>query len=299
MKIAPLIHSRTLYRDFNSNFAVRPADLNVDWAMSKILPSTRDIDILDGVRRVVATDGKICIAGISCNFKMFAEKFLSPEERDEAKKYFYDERGREIKVFLGYVFKDSGVPDVSDSKLWQMFKKYFAPQWELKASETEIAPYEEDCKVKSVAKKNLDKFYPTNDRNDIELFEQCIAARKDFCSNVDAVKIFEDGKYEIITATQSVINRIQEAQKKTQSPSPNNHAQATERFQTQHSQSQRIHTSREKGNPTLLILVAVVALIVIAVAIFSTREPAEEPPTPKDSQTSMNCAPILIKNIVT
>ena len=156
MKIAPIIHSRTLYRDFNPNFAVRPKDLNVDWAMNKILPSTRDIDILDGVRRMFATDGKICIAGIACNFKMFAEKFLSAEEHDAAKKYFCDERGREIKVFLGYVFKDSGVPDVSDSKLWQMFKKYFAPQWKLQNPETVIAPYE-DCGVKSVAKKTLEK----------------------------------------------------------------------------------------------------------------------------------------------
>lgn len=55
---------------------------------------------------------------------------------------------------------------------------------------------------------------PSNKSDDIELFEQCLAQRKDFCSKVDAVKIFENGKYEIITALSSVINRL-EAQKKT------------------------------------------------------------------------------------
>lgn len=273
MKIAPLIHSRTLKSDFNPNFAVRPKDLNVDWAMSKILPSTRDIDILDGVRRMFATDGKICIAGISCNFKMFAEKFLSTEERDTAKKYFCDERGREIKVFLGYVFKDGGVPDVSGSKLWQMFEKYFAPQWKLQNSETVIAPYDEDCGVKSVAKKTFDKkFYPSSERDDIELFEQCIAARKDFCSNVDAVKIFEDGKYEVITAAQSVINRIQEAQaqKKTQPPPSSNHAQATEHpFQAQRTQNPK--PASATGGKSFLIPIVAIAAVIALIIIFLTQ----------------------------
>ncbi len=273
MKIAPLIHSRTLKSDFNSNFAVRPKDLNVDWAMSKILPSTRDIDILDGVRRVVANDGKICIAGIACNFKMFAEKFLSAEERDAAKKYFCDERGREIKVFLGYAFKDSGTPDVNASKLWKMFEKYFAPQWELEAPETKFAGYDEECATKSVGKKSFDKkFYSSNEHTDIELFEQCLAQRKDFCSNVDSVKIFEDGKYKIITALPSVINRLQaEAQKKTQPPTrqeqPN---QATrQQFQAKR-QGQRISTSTEKkGSSIPIVCVAIAAVIAILYFIMS------------------------------
>lgn len=267
MKIAPIIHSRTLKSDFNSNFAVRPKDLNVDWAMSKILPSTRDIDILDGMRRVVANDGKICIAGIACNFKMFAEKFLSAEERNAAKKYFCDERGREIKVFLGYAFKDSGTPDVSASKLWKMFEKYFAPQWELEAPETKFAGYDEECATKSVGKKSFDKkFYSSNEHDDIELFEQCLAQRKDFCSNVDSVKIFEDGKYEIITALPSVINRLQaEAQKKTQPPltrqeQPN---QASgQPFQGKRTQSPR-PTSKSEEKSLLLPIVAAAAVILI------------------------------------
>ena len=289
MKIAPLIHSRTLYRDFNPNFAVRPADLNVDWAMNKILPSTRDIDILDGMRRVVANDGKICIAGIACNFKMFAEKFLSAEECAAAEKYFCDERGREIKVFLGYAFKDGGVPDVSDSKLWQMFEKYFAPQWELQTPETVIAPYE-SCGVKSVTKRPFDKkFYPTNERDDIALFEQCLAERKNFCSNVDAVKIAQDGQYEIITASQSVINRLQaEAQKKTPPPPSSNRAQTAERsFQTQHTPNHKPPST--SGGKGAFPLICAAVVIVLAIIFFVMSPKPEE----RDSRTSMNYAPTL------
>lgn len=277
MEIAPLIHSRTFYCDFSQNFAARPNDLNVHWAMNKILPAMRDVDILNGVRRMFATDGKTCIAGVACNFRYFVENYLSADERAEAANYLHDERGRELKIFLGYVFKDSGVPDVSESMLWQMFKQTVAKVWNNNPSDTVIVPYE-SCGVKSVAKRTLDKkFYPSNERDDIELFEQCIAARKDFCSNVDAVKIFEDGKYEVITAAQSVINRIQEAQaqkqeaqKKTQPTASSNRAQATgqQPFQAQHSQSPKPSARDEKTTSIPLIIGIAIAVIVVLVVIF-------------------------------
>lgn len=269
MEIAPLIHSRTFYCDFNPNFAVRPNDLNAQWAMNKILPAMRDVDMLNDVRRVVATDGKICIAGVACNFRYFAENYLSADEKAEAANYLHDERGREVKIFLGYAFKGSGVPDVSNSKLWQMFKKTLAPEWNRQTVETVIASYE-SCGNKSVSQKSLDKkFYPANERGDVEIFEQCLAAHKNFCSNVDAVKIFEDGKYDIITASQSVINRLQaEAQKKT-SQQPTTRQDKTAKVTEQAFQSQRNQSPKspeEKGNPTLLILAA--AVVILAIIFF-------------------------------
>ena len=271
MEIAPLIHSRTFYRDFNPNFAVRPNDLNVQWAMNKILPAMRDVDILNGVRRVVATDGKICIAGIACNFRYFAENYLSSGERAEAENYFHDERGREVKIFLGYAFKGNGVPDVSDSKLWQMFKKNLVPEWNRQTVETVIAPYE-NCNVKNVGGKTLDKkFYPTNERDDVEIFEQCIAERKDFCSNVDAVKIFESGNYEIITAPQSIINRLQaEAQKKTPPPQTARQVSQGNRPSGQTLQARRNQSPKStasEGNSMPLIIGAAI-VVVIAIIYF-------------------------------
>lgn len=261
MEIAPLIHSRTFYCDFNQNFAARPKDLNVQWAMNKILPAMRDVEILKGVRRVVTTDGNICIAGVACNFRYFVENYLSTDERAEAVNYLHDERGRDLKIFLGYAFKGSGVPDVNNSKLWQMFKQTVAKVWNNNPSETVIVPYE-NCGVKSIAKRPLDKKpYPANERDDIELFEQCLAERKDFCSNVDAVKIFEDGNYEIITAAQSIINRLAEAQKKTPTPQPQTRPNKT----VQPLQARHIQASEKNSTP--LIICAVIAVI-LAVIFF-------------------------------
>lgn len=271
MEIAPLIHSRTFYCDFSHNFAARPNDLNVQWAMNKILPAMRDVDILNGVRRMFATDGKTCIAGVACNFRYFVENYLSADERAEAANYLHDERGRELKIFLGYVIRGNGVPDVSDSMLWQMFKQTVAKVWNNNPADTVIVPYE-SCGVKSVAKRPLDKeFYPSNERDDIELFEQCIAERKDFCSNVDAVKIFEEGKYDIITAAQNVINRIQsEAQKKTQPPPSSNHAQATSQpFQAQRTQNPK--SASAAGSKNLLISIVAIAAVIALIVIFLTQ----------------------------
>lgn len=266
MEIAPLIHSRTFYCDFNPNFAVRPNDLNVQWAMNKILPAMRDVDILKGVRRVVATDGKIVIAGVACNFRFFVENYLSSDERTEAADYLHDERGREVKIFLGYAFKGSGVPDVSDSKLWQMFKKTLAAEWTHKTVDTVTVPYE-NCAVKSVAKKSLDKkFYPSNEHDDTEFFEQCQAERKNFCSNVDAVKIFESGEYEIITAPQSVISRLQaDAQKKTlQQPQSRSDKVSEQPFQARRTQSPK-PSATSAGRNFLFPIIAIAIVIVIAV----------------------------------
>ena len=275
MEIAPLIHGRTFYCDFNPNFAVRPRDLNVQWAMNKILPAMRDVDILNGVRRVFASDGNICIAGIACNFRYFAENYLSADELEDAKNYFHDERGRDVKIFLGCSFKGNGVPDVSNSQLWQMFKKFLAPEWNRKTVETVIAPYA-NCGVKNIVKKIIDKtFYPSNESTDVETFEQCIIARKNFCSNVDAVKIFESGEYEIITAPQSVISRLQsEAQKKTptqQSASVNqsrNSQTTTQPFQAQAHTQSRISPADSKKSSIPLPLIGAVMVIILAVLFF-------------------------------
>ena len=271
MEIAPLIHSRTFYCDFSQNFAVRPNDLNVQWAMNKILPAMRDVDILNSVRCMFATDGKLCIAGVACNFRYFVDNYLSADERTEAANYLHDERGREVKIFLGYAFKGSGVPDVSDSKLWQMFKQTLAPKWNNQTVETVIASYE-SCGTKSVGGKkspvatiNGIALYETDGRGDKLLFEQCLAERKNFCSNVDAIKIAESGEFDVIAATRTVIHRLQsEAQKKTQ-PSATRQEQPNQTsgqpFQGNRTQSPR-SPAEEKSN-LLIPIVAIAAVILI------------------------------------
>ena len=217
MRIAPLIHSRTFYNDFNANFAVRPRDLDVDWASCKILPSTRDIDLLHGFRRVVAKKGDFCIAGISGYFEDFIKKYL-PEIEAEAQQYFRVEDNKKSKGFIGYVFRDDGVPNVTFEDLWQMFNENMQRIWNSRNSETRYVNYTTWQTKNPPAEKpsgsqiigNIE-CYEINEDNEEKIFNWCLSQRIDFCSNVDQYKIFKDGKYKVLTAPNNVIKRIQDA----------------------------------------------------------------------------------------
>ena len=156
MEVAPLIHSRTGQCDYNSKFAVRPKGFSeIQWARSKILAATRNIDRFNGIRRIVAAKNGICIAGIVCTMKYFVNNCLTCSERDAAQPYV-DVHGRLYGVFLGYTFKGSAneVPDVNYSDLWQWFSKYLVPEWEKKSARTVEVDYFNWNKVKLAPKIN-------------------------------------------------------------------------------------------------------------------------------------------------
>ena len=234
MKIAPLIHSRTFEVDFNSKFAVRPDDFtdsDIEWAREKILPSTQDLNILNDVRLVVASKGGKCFAGVACMLDLFAEKFLSSDERREAEEFFCDNRGRYIKLFLGFVIKDASskkIPDVAPSDLWQMlwqmFKEYLAPEWNRKAPETVLAPYRDVHEKNFVSSTPRPaqifqgvELYEMNPVVNKKLFDEYLArALKQnlaFCTNLDRAQPIEDKIYQAVTTTADIINRLQETQR--------------------------------------------------------------------------------------
>lgn len=277
MEIAPLIHSRTLKCDFNPNFAVRADDVDVSQAMKKILAAMSDVDILNGVRRLVASNGKIYIAGIAGNFRFFAEKYLKSSEAEEAEKYFYDERGREIKIFLGYSFKDGNkneIPDVNYSTLWKFFKENLAPEWEYTTSKTVIVGYE-SCSTKNFSDKTNLKhiggisFAESSESNDEKLFAQCLAERKNLCTNVDQMKIIDSGEFEVISTTQSLMNRFEsESEKKNPVPQQNTPTQIRDST-TGKDITRRLPKKKENLTaPALMIGGAIVAIILIAILLL-------------------------------
>ena len=67
MKVAPIIHTRTFSCDFNSEFLVRPEcfmDSDIKWARKNVLGATGEIDGLQGVRWLIADNGKYRMAGV-------------------------------------------------------------------------------------------------------------------------------------------------------------------------------------------------------------------------------------------
>lgn len=274
MELAPLIHSRTFHCDFNPNFAVRADDVDVNWAMKKILLATSDVDILNGVRRLVASNGKICIAGIACNLRFFAEKYLTDSD---AKNYFHDERGREVKIFLGYSFKGGNkneIPNIDYMTLWKMFKDNLAPVWKSPTAETVTVNY------KTCATKNINgginlqniggiNFVESNESNDEKIFELCLGTGKNLCTNADQMKIINSGEFEIISTTSSLINRFKsESEKKTSAIQSTQKVQETSANSQQHKVTIQRQQKNQKSPPVGLIIVAVIVILLAVVFLL-------------------------------
>lgn len=221
MKIAPLIHSRTFSVDFNSKFAVLPddfSDSDIEWARSKILPATQNLDILNDVRLVTASNNGKCIAGVACTLKLFAER----NGLDAARDFFCDNRGRFVKVFLGISINGATantIPDVKPADLWKLFEEYLAPEWKRQSPETVLAHY------RNVATKNLTpklpqsaytfngvELYEMNTAGNEKLFEMYLAlALKQnlaFCTNLDRIQPIEDKIYHAVSTTAEIIDRL-------------------------------------------------------------------------------------------
>ena len=277
MKIAPLIHSRTLYCDFNSNFAVRPQNLNVQWARDKIRAATKDLGIFNDVRRVVASKDGVGIAGVACIFKFFVEKYC-PDKVQEFEKYFRDEVRREVKIFLGYTFEMSGkreFPNVTDEDLLQMFMDSLAPEWERKFVETVYSNYKE-CGTKNFSddQKPFETISGVEIYN-VDVFNKFLADAQikniSYCSNVNQFDIWQEGKFSaIFTSDNSVINGLKsQPQKKTSTPQVTNQQvtrQQVTRQQVTNQQSPKNQNPPPPNSNRLMIFAT--ALIVLMAIIF-------------------------------
>ncbi|MBQ7630908.1 MAG: hypothetical protein IJS81_11985 [Selenomonadaceae bacterium] len=277
MKIAPLIHSRTLYCDFNSNFAVRPQNLNVQWARDKIRAATKDLGIFNDVRRVVASKDGVGIAGVACIFKFFVEKYC-PDKVQEFEKYFRDEVRREVKIFLGYTFEMSGkreFPNVTDEDLLQMFMDSLAPEWERKFVETVYSNYKE-CGTKNFSddQKPFETISGVEIYN-VDVFNKFLADAQikniSYCSNVNQFDIWQEGKFSaIFTSDNSVISGLKsQPQKKTSTPQVTNQQvtrQQVTRQQVTNQQSPKNQNPPPPNSNRLMIFAT--ALIVLMAIIF-------------------------------
>ena len=217
MKIAPLIHSRTGQCDYNSKFAVRPNGFSeIQWARSKILAATRNIDRFNGIRRIVAAKNGICIAGIVCTMKYFINNCLKGADKDAAQPYI-DVHGRLYGVFIGYAFKGNAneIPIVTYSDLWQWFKEYLVPEWEKKSARTVEVDYFSWDRVKTAHVTNHGtEFYDSAAFNEESLFEEYLARALTedvaFCSNVENIQAVEDGIYTAVTTSASNVAKLKE-----------------------------------------------------------------------------------------
>lgn len=281
MKVYPLIHSRTGACDYIGNFAVRPPSFNdteIKWARSKILPATRNIGQFNGIRRVVASKGAICIAGVVCTMKYFVNNCLSGEDKNSAEPYA-SIQGTKYGVFLGCAFNKGDAPDLDDKTLWKWFEKYLADKWNKKSFDG-VTSEPEDCD--SLPRADYDfsptekcfgaEIYDAAAFDDEKLFKMYLfeTANREvsFCSNVENIQRVEEGIYNAVTTSAGNIAALQ---KKT-SPTPQTTVPtpANKISTPRHPQQS---TPKSEKFPWKILLIC---LIILAAIIFCLTRPADD-----------------------
>ena len=222
IRIAPIIHSRTYYCDFNPKFIVRPegfSDEDISWIRKRILIATSDIDRIPNERWIcINYKGKI-IAGIVC----FINKLIIKCDVND-NNFTKDEKGRNIYAFIGIVIEnktDNESIGLDYKFLLNLYNKYISKLWEKKVLESIQCKYEEidknlinnnnssiKEKVKSI--KNL-IIYET-DTNDKDLFNYYLSQNKSFCSNIinfnDVRTIINEDIFLAISISNNLIKRL-------------------------------------------------------------------------------------------
>ena len=223
IKAAPLIHSRTLYRDFNPKFLARPGDMTDGQALQikkKILEATRSADSLQGIRWVVFRDGACCVAGIVCFLEQLAS-YCQVEEQD--KEFFCDSKGRPVYAFIGAVIdgEDAGVPDFSYQTWWNWYIASVRPVWERQVVSTQFTDYETivtaDTSLPTYERHVIGTktVYEASEKGDKDLFYQYLkrALRGQdvsYCSNITNFNDARQISYTAITTTDNIMRRLAE-----------------------------------------------------------------------------------------
>lgn len=282
MKLASLIHTRTLNCDFNSNFLVRPKcflDSDTKWARNNVLDATSAIDSLQGERWLVFDNGKYRVAGVVGFAKNICQKAGMLHD-DESNRLFVDNKGRLIYAFIGVVAKCSDC--FQDEKLtyeylWKQYKLNVGEVWERTYQSTILCDFE-DVSLPTTLKKGKrgpdekiggKAYYESNSELDCEIFEQYLLSRDNsfsFCSNICDINSVKNNSFSAITTTYNIISRMkgtissQSTEQKTQ-PQPEKEGNKTEK-----------KSSNQNKKLYLILCIAVLILVLVIVATVVTSK---------------------------
>lgn len=228
MKVAPIIHTRTFSRDFNSKFLVKPSiffDSDIEWARKNVQGATEEIDTLQGFRWLVVDNEKYRIAGVVGflqNIYSEIENSLSENDKLKSKELFCDEKNRLVYAFIGVVIdkcNNNNYGTISLDYLWNVYLNKVYPIWK-GTSENTIFENFENIEVKltdtTITEKAINvgskEFFESNAKIDYELFSYflCNEQKKNFsfCSNLSSFNVVKRSEFSVITTSKNIITRI-------------------------------------------------------------------------------------------
>lgn len=226
MKVAPIIHTRTFSCDFNSGFLVRPEcfmESDIKWARKNVLGATGEIDGLQGVRWLIADNGKYRMAGVVGFLKSICLKCqLSESDMMKSEEFFCDDKGRLVYAFIGVVIDkrhNCNYGSLSLDYLWKIYHDEVGQIWKRTYQEVILKgfvdinekPVMSRASIESViaGSKNL---YEANAMSDYLLFLDflCNGNKDDFsfCSNILDFNMVKQSEFAFITTSQNIITRI-------------------------------------------------------------------------------------------
>ena len=228
MKVAPIIHTRTFSRDFNSKFLVKPSiffDSDIEWTRKNVQGATEQIDTLQGFRWLVVDNEKYRIAGVVGflqNIYSEIENSLSENDKLKSKELFCDEKNRLVYAFIGVVIdkcNHNNYGTISLDYLWNVYFNKVYPIWK-GTSENTIFENFENIEVKltdtTITEKAINvgskEFFESNAKIDYELFSYflCNEQKKNFsfCSNLSSFNVVKRSEFSVITTSKNIITRI-------------------------------------------------------------------------------------------
>lgn len=283
-----IIHTRTRLCDFPSTLAVCPSVIgssDADKIRKQILSATRSIDSLgqSETRQMIYTCGSYVVAGMVSFLKNLANNSVDDE------KFFYDEKGRNIYAFVGFVFegKNQSTPVIDKKILWDNFKTYMEPVWDrnvldIQSSNFISINFESTSPIEPTGKESASGItLYTIGLDDSSTFSYWLGqalkgTSVSFCSNITDFRVVKDKPFNIITTTTNNIERIKrDAVSKTipvqtnspSVPSTTNRNTLNEHQKKNPAQSESSTVGQNSKN--MWLIVGAVLIILALVALLS------------------------------
>lgn len=306
-----LIYGRTCHRDYDSNFLVKPNDFSAEdtaWARKYVLEASSYCDELKGFRHVIFSNEKFLVFGVTGILNSLLTHSLPEKEITQYQQYTFDENGRNIKCFLGFVChmekKSKGdLYRASERDFLEPFLNHVAKEdvwysYETVAQGCEYHYSLECSKFQPNEPLPTEHVIISQKEDDTRLFEQilansCRTANKSLCSNIYNLKMAKSDVFNYVTAGEVVQKKYQnsiqscENNKKFpkgedhgQMPSPSEHKKA-ENKKPQMTYSSKEHTRNEtevykvggnkkKGSILILTGITIIAVILLLTIIKLT-----------------------------
>lgn len=198
-------------------------DSDIKWARKNVLGATGEIDGLQGVRWLIADNGKYRMAGVIGFLKSICSKCeLSKGEKIKSEELFCDDKGRLIYAFIGVIIdkrynNDCGCPSLD--YLWGIYLNELYPIWKRTYQEVILKDFTDIDAKYSSNKTTIDfivagskSLYEANAVTDYELFSNfmCDESKTNFsfCSNILDFNMVKQSEFTIVTTSQNIITRI-------------------------------------------------------------------------------------------